>query len=1106
MAKHFFLCALGLHLIANCAWSQENEKLRLVLDAGGHTSRVTKALFTADSKEVITISSDKTIRLWDVATGTPLRTLRPPIGSRRTGMLIASALDPAGKLLAVAGTQSITGDFPVYLIRLEDGHLVHVLRGHENNILSLAFDAQGTRLASGSSGADKSIRIWQVASGECLQTLKGHAGAISGLAFSPRNVLASASLDKSARIWDLDTGKTLHLLDGHSAAVRAIAWSPDGKSLVTGCEDKILRQWRSDGTLAQASKPLGKIRFCQFLTNQTVLLAFSARPGHAAIMDLSNWKVQAKCRHEHGVETASVSPDGRLVVSVDSLNDMVIWESANGKEVSRMIGKGLPTLAAGWSADGAQLAWGNTDQGDMRKASYPLERTFSLDTLEFSDPPDAKFGGRNVSLGNASLSFEGENTVYYNRGQQKVNLKIPSTAAWCGTLLPNGYAAIGSSDSAVHVFEVPSGIRLQSFGGHSGGVTAVAGSPDGRYLLSSSLDQTIRVWSLDAIEEGKFGVKINYQKLTITGLTPGFPAHDDGRLRVGDQLIGITKEDGTYQIFADVPFPDRNGALLSGKAGTTAKLKIIPMGKTEAVEYSLVRKASKILRTEPLVSLFVAGNEWIAWTEEGYYAASAGGEHLMGWHVNNGPDKMAKYYSAAQFHKSLYRPDVIKLLLKTGSLERALELADKASGKKSQITVVADVLPPFVLTTAPDKAKIDVTEPTVAVRFIAKPAGKHPIISVRLMVNGRPYPGTDGLKKFDAPRTAEVRDSWIVRLSPGVNTIAVLAESAVSKALSDPIEVTLSKARSAVREPDEKEKKLELPNLYVLAIGVSEYPQEAMKLKYAAKDAKVLSKTFQATSHSLYRNIEVKVLTDKDATRRNILQGLTWLRKEMTQRDVAIVSFAGHGSQDADGKLYLLPVDADKDDLLSTAVPGEQIKSVLAGIPGRVIVLLDACHSGAVDGEKRRAAASLTDDLVRDLVTDDYGVIVMCSSMGKEFSLESATVEHGFFTLALVEGLSGKADYNKTGVVYLNGLDLYVTTRVKELSKGKQHPVTTRPTSIRSFPLSRPEKKTSGLIPGPIIPGLTSDRRLPDFMAEYAYLHHGANRLAAGPAIGRKMP
>ena len=60
------------------------------------------------------------------------------------------------------------------------------------------------------------------------------------------------------------------------------------------------------------------------------------------------------------------------------------------------------------------------------------------------------------------------------------------------------------------------------------------------------------------------------------------------------------------------------------------------------------------------------------------------------------------------------------------------------------------------------------------------------------------------------------------------------------------------------------------------------------------------------------------------------------------------------------------------------------------------------------------------------------------------------------FTLALVEGLSGAADYNKDQVVYLNELDNYVSDRVKELTQGQQHPVTARPTSVRSFPLARP--------------------------------------------------
>ena len=61
-------------------------------------------------------------------------------------------------------------------------------------------------------------------------------------------------------------------------------------------------------------------------------------------------------------------------------------------------------------------------------------------------------------------------------------------------------------------------------------------------------------------------------------------------------------------------------------------------------------------KQEPLVSLFTAGQDWIAWTPKGIYAASPGGESLMGWHVNDGPDKMANYYRAAQFRTSLFRP------------------------------------------------------------------------------------------------------------------------------------------------------------------------------------------------------------------------------------------------------------------------------------------------------------------------------------------------------------------------------------------------------------------------------------------------------------------
>jgi hypothetical protein len=422
----------------------------------------------------------------------------------------------------------------------------------------------------------------------------------------------------------------------------------------------------------------------------------------------------------------------------------------------------------------------------------------------------------------------------------------------------------------------------------------------------------------------------------------------------------------------------------------------------------------------------------------------------MGWHVNQGRDQLARFLPAAAFHKQFYRPDVIRRLLTAGSVERALEEADKERNQASEKVKVEEVLPPTVVITAPDRSGAQVNQAELEVRAVARASSpRHPVTALRLLLDGRPYEGQKGLKnitrdKPDQPQ-GDVRDSWTVTLTPGKHRLAVQAESAASKALSEEVEVTYAAAQPAV----------ELPALYVLAVGVSAYPGK-LKLDCAARDARDLASLWQSKSGTLFRKVEIKLLTDDKATRADILGGLDWLRKQMTQRDIGIVSFSGHGTRDSNGSFFLAPVDIDPENVLATCVPGELLKKTLAGLPGRLLLLLDACHAGSVDGDKRKAIGGLTDDLVRDLVTDDYGVVVLCSSTGREFSLEDADQGHGFFTQALLEGLSGKADFNKDGVIYLNELDLYVTERVKELSGGKQHPVTAKPTSIRSFPLSKP--------------------------------------------------
>ena len=452
---------------------------------------------------------------------------------------------------------------------------------------------------------------------------------------------------------------------------------------------------------------------------------------------------------------------------------------------------------------------------------------------------------------------------------------------------------------------------------------------------------------------------------------------------------------------------------------------------------------------EPLFSFFPAGDDWVAWTPAGYYAASPTGERLMGWHLNNGPDRMATFHPASRFHKSLYRPDVLKLILAEGSVEGARKAADRASGKANPPprVEVEDVLPPQVSLTFPGRSGLRVSERPLVVRATARSVGKHPITTLRLLLDGRSYQGKRAVQVIDPPRMGAIDASWDVDLEPSRHRLAVQADSLVSGAVSETVEVeVIDKAGDAAPR---------LPVLYVLAVGISKYPGP-LRLNYAEKDAKLIAATFQERSKSLFRDVQVRLLTDEEATQKNILTGLTWLQRQMTQFDVAVIFFSGHGQKDNGGALYLLPVDVSTDDLFSTAVPAVHFKKALNGIPNRLIVLLDTCHAGAIGVDRRRADDSPTDDLVRNLMNDDYGLVIMASSSSRAFSLESNAQRQGYFTLALTEGLSGKADYNHDGTVFLHELDGYVTDRVKDLTRGQQHPRTAKPTSVGPLPLARP--------------------------------------------------
>lgn len=429
---------------------------------------------------------------------------------------------------------------------------------------------------------------------------------------------------------------------------------------------------------------------------------------------------------------------------------------------------------------------------------------------------------------------------------------------------------------------------------------------------------------------------------------------------------------------------------------------------------------------------------WVVFTPSGYYDASPGAEEFLGWHINRSKRQAAVFFPASRFRDQYYRPDVIDEIIWTLDESLALKKAN-ANAQKSNVVQdrIQDKLPPNVIIRSPASgAKF--SSQTIEIEYLVESPQDAPAKNLRILVNGRPVAQERGLKP--AAGNQKVR-------------VNLPKEDCVVTLLADNDNGTSPETSISLKWTAASEEVIYKPKLYVLAIGVSKYKDPSLTLEFAAKDANDFCNSLLKQKGLLYSDVVIQKLVDQTASKEAITDGLDWIQRQTGQKDLAMIFFAGHGINDNNGIFYMLPVGADMERVRSTCLNFEELRQTVSSIAGKVVVFIDACHSGNVMGAGRRGHTDVN-AVVNELSSTENGAVTFTSSTGKEYSLEDKAWGNGAFTKALIEGLGGKAAFPGITKITVKSLDYYISERVKELTKGRQHPTSVTPPNVPDFPIA----------------------------------------------------
>ena len=1048
---------------------------QLRLERGMHTSAINDATMDAKGRWLVTASEDKTARVWDLASGQLLRILRSPMGPT-LGELRSVAISPDGDKVAVVGwTVDNTGRLAVYIFDRGSGSLIRQIEGLPVQAMKLAWSPDGTWLAAGH--AASGVRIWETRTWQEIYFDTAETRAYLALDFSPRNTLLVASRDVtsyeeaytlySVRDNQWRVQKRKHILAGERPG--SLRFSPDGRKLAIG----YMEPWdRVD-----------------VLDGETLDVLFSTKPTYfPGALGQVAWSADGKTVYAGGSALQN-TPVGQDRNGTETEPRFLInaW-SAQGRGNARqlILPSGSNAIAGLHGMPGGGIiyataapAWGRLDesgeivhhvQSELRNKTLPKDLLVSRDGLRVRfvlNREETTLLGRD---GQTQPGHKTETPMHFDLAD--FELRPDGETA---DLSP---ARLESPGLVVADWRFGKGPKL-----------------NGRLLLKEAVD-TFSL-AIDPTGEG-----------FVLGMREILAAYD----RSGKQRWAT------------------HSPMAASAVNISADGRLVVTANTDGtIRWYRYSDGRELLALYP----FEDGKRWISWTPNGFYAASAGAEHALGWHINrfgeirqvlihhvdsegpaarggmragdvvqsidgvpvrtgadlrtcistaqpggklkfrvfrNGqnltlwitPDweqgtpriKIADhevrsnltpaFYSVGRFREHFYRPDILSKVLSTLDVDEAMRLADKENGWDEQVADVKQRLPP-VLT----MQSLDETENgsgTVTLRFSVDAPKDAPVAGFIARVNGKPVEVGKARNLAILNSEGAIVQEVTIPIPAGDSEVMLFARN--RNGTSEPASTRM---RWIGKSKTSKTTQGHQPRLFVLAVGVSDYTSEALRLGFAAKDAGDLADRMRDQKARLYSDVEVRSLTDKQVTRGNLIAGLKWLESKVTANDVGILFLAGHGISDGRGNYYYLAAVSNAKNYRESGLSFIDIRNTLANLKGRALIMVDTCHSGDVLGRKGLDLNYMSNDLS----SPENGIVVMAASTGNQSSQERKDWNNGAFTKAILEGVDGRADTRGAGIITYKMLDLYVSGRVEYLTKGKQTPFTIVPVGTTDFPVAQ---------------------------------------------------